>query len=129
MSNIGRRTMLVSEVMLDLSSKTGVYATHAADPMYYPLYIANKWVEPLDSYLADPKFTDTAWFDYNDVPAGWRGSCAVGGKTYGVPYDGEATVQVYRRDVYEKAGIKPAETLDEFVACARDVRVETGLIV
>jgi multiple sugar transport system substrate-binding protein len=31
------------KVMLDLSSKTGVYATHAADPMYYPLYIANKW--------------------------------------------------------------------------------------
>jgi multiple sugar transport system substrate-binding protein len=36
------------KVMLDLSSKTGVYATHAADPMYYPLYTANKWVEPLD---------------------------------------------------------------------------------
>ena len=109
------------KAMLDLSSKTGVYATHAADPMYYPLYMANKWVEPLDAYLADPKITDAAWFDYNDIPAGWRGSCSVGGKIYGIPYDGEATVQVYRKDIYEKAGIKPAETLDEFVANAAKV--------
>jgi len=27
------------KAMLDLSSKTGTYATHAADPMYYPLYV------------------------------------------------------------------------------------------
>ena len=109
------------KAMLDLSSKTGVYATHAADPMYYPLYTANNWVEPLDAYLADPKITDAAWFDYNDIPAGWRGSCSVDGKTYGIPYDGEVTVQVYRKDVYEKAGINPAETLDQFVANAAKV--------
>ena len=39
------------KALLDLSSKTGTYATHAADPMYYPLYVSNKWVEPLDKYL------------------------------------------------------------------------------
>src|SRR3569832_2704584 len=39
------------KAMLDLSSKTTTYATHAADPMYYPLYVANKWVDPLDKYL------------------------------------------------------------------------------
>ena len=36
------------KALLDLSSKTATYATHAADPMYYPLYVSNKWVEPLD---------------------------------------------------------------------------------
>ena len=35
------------KAMLDLSSRTATYATHAADPMYYPLYAANKWVDPL----------------------------------------------------------------------------------
>src|SRR3954454_14224717 len=39
--------------VIDLTSKTGTYATHAADPMYYSLYAANKWVEPLDTYLKD----------------------------------------------------------------------------
>ena len=41
------------KALLDLSSKTATYATHAADPMYYPLYVSNKWVEPLDRYLND----------------------------------------------------------------------------
>ena len=36
------------KALLDLSSKTATYATHAADPMYYPLYVSNNWVEPLD---------------------------------------------------------------------------------
>jgi len=30
------------KALLDLSSKTATYATHAADPMYYPLYVSNK---------------------------------------------------------------------------------------
>ena len=37
------------KALLDLSSKTATFATHAADPMYYPLYVANKWVDPLDT--------------------------------------------------------------------------------
>ncbi|HYI06310.1 MAG TPA: hypothetical protein VD858_15565, partial [Reyranella sp.] len=45
------------KALLDLSSKTATYATHAADPMYYPLYVSNKWVDPLDRYLADPQLT------------------------------------------------------------------------
>lgn len=109
------------KAVLDLSSKTATYATHAVDPMYYPLYVANKWVEPLDTYLSDSKITDAAWFDYNDLLAGWRGVCSIGGKAYGIPYDGEATVQVYRKDVYAKAGIKAADTLDEFTANAGKV--------
>ena len=48
--------------VIDLTSKTGTYATHAADPMYYSLYAANKWVEPLDSYLNDKSLTDDGWF-------------------------------------------------------------------
>ena len=50
------------KALLDLSSKTATYATHAADPMYYPLYVSNKWVEPLDNYLNDATLTDTDWF-------------------------------------------------------------------
>ena len=40
------------------------------------------------------------------------------GKPYGIPYDGEATIQVYRKDVYDKLGLKAAETFDEFMSNA-----------
>lgn len=107
------------KAMLDLSSKTATYATHAADPMYYPLYVANKWVEPLDRFLNDASLTDPAWFDVNDVLKAWRGANSVDGKLYGMPYDGEVTVQVYRKDLYAAKGLKPADTYDQLVANAK----------
>lgn len=106
------------KAVLDLSSGTGTWASHAADPMYYPLYVANGWIDPLDTYLGDAKLTDNDWFAYEDILAGWRESTSVDGTPYGIPYDGEATIQVYRKDVYDGLGLKPAETLEEYVANA-----------
>ena len=83
--------------------------------MYYPLYVANKWVEPLDRYLNDATLTDAAWFNYDDIFKAWRDADSVDGKPYGIPYDGEVTVQVYRKDLYDAKGLKPADTLDDFV--------------
>jgi len=109
------------KAVLDLSSKTGTWASHAADPMYYMLYVANGWIDPLDDYLGDGKLTDDAWYQYEDIQPGHRGATSVGGRPYGIPYDGEATIQVYRKDVYDGAGLKPAETLDEYASNAAAV--------
>jgi multiple sugar transport system substrate-binding protein len=107
------------KAMLDLSSKTGTYATHATDPMYYPLYVSNKWVDPLDRYLNDSSLTDAAWFNYDDIIKKWRDADSIDGKPYGIPYDGEVTLQVYRKDLYDAKGLKPADTLEEFVQNAK----------
>ncbi len=37
------------KAVLDLSSGTGTWASHAADPMYYPLYVTTGWIDPLDA--------------------------------------------------------------------------------
>jgi multiple sugar transport system substrate-binding protein len=107
------------KAMLDLSSKTATYATHAADPMYYPLYVVNKWVEPLDKYLNDASLTDSAWFRYDDIIKAWRDANSVDGKPYGIPYDGEVTVQVYRKDLFDAKGLKPATTFDQLLSNAK----------
>ena len=104
--------------VIDLTSKTGTYATHAADPMYYSLYAANKWVEPLDTYLNDKSLTDADWFKFDDIIPAWRAADSVDGKLYGVPYDGEVTIQVYRKDLYDAKGLKPADDLATFVSNA-----------
>ena len=106
------------KAVLDLSSGTGTWASHAADPMYYPLYESNGWIDPLDGYLGNGKLTDDGWFRYEDILAGWRGATSVEGTPYGIPYDGEATIQVYRKDVYDKLGLKPADTLEAYMANA-----------
>jgi multiple sugar transport system substrate-binding protein len=94
--------------VIDLTSKTGTYATHAADPMYYALY----------AYLKDSSLTDAAWFKFDDIIPAWRSADSVDGKLYGVPYDGEVTIQVYRKDLYDAKGLKPADTLEAYVANA-----------
>jgi multiple sugar transport system substrate-binding protein len=78
--------------VLDLTSKTGTYSTHAADPMYFALYGSNKWVEPLDPYLQDTSLTDLAWFRVDDIVPAWRSANTVDGKLLGMPYDGEVTL-------------------------------------
>jgi ABC-type glycerol-3-phosphate transport system substrate-binding protein len=107
--------------VIDLTSKTGTYATHAADPMYYALYAANKWVDPLDRYLSDASLTDPAWFRLDDIVPAWRSANSVEGKLLGVPYDGEVTLQVFRKDLYEAKGLKPADDLATFVSNAAAV--------
>jgi multiple sugar transport system substrate-binding protein len=107
--------------VVDLTSKTGTYASHAADPMYYALYAANKWVDPLDTYLSDGSLTDPAWFNVEDIVPNWRAANSVDGKLLGMPYDGEVTLQVYRKDLYEAKGLKAADDLESFVKNAAAV--------
>jgi multiple sugar transport system substrate-binding protein len=105
--------------VIDLTSKTGTYATHAADPMYYALYDANKWVEPLDQYLNDSSLTDASWFKLDDIIPAWRAANTSGGKLLGIPYDGEVTLQVLRKDLYEAKQLRPAEDFDAFTTNAK----------
>ena len=107
--------------VIDLTSKTGTYATHAADPMYYSLYAANKWVEPMETYLSDASLTDPGWFKLDDIVPAWRNANSVDGKLLGMPYDGEVTLQVYRKDLYDAKGLKPADDLQTFVSNAAAV--------
>src|SRR3954453_8355803 len=110
------------KAVIDLTSKTGTYATHAADPMYYSLYAANKWVEPLDTYLQDSSLTDAAWFRADDIVPAWRSANSLDGKLLGkllgMPYDGEVTLQVLRKDLYDAKTLKPADDLEKFVGYA-----------
>ena len=56
---------------------------------------------------------------YDDILKAWRDADSIDGKPYGIPYDGEVTVQVYRKDLYDAKGLKPADTYDELVANAK----------
>ena len=116
------------KAVLDLGAKTGNYATHTADPMFLPLYETNHWIDPLDDYLNDPKLTDKNWFNVMDIIPLWRAADSVKGKLYGMPLEGEATIHIYRKDICEKLGIKPPETLDEFKEAAKKANKFDGKI-
>jgi multiple sugar transport system substrate-binding protein len=116
------------KAVLDFGGKSGNYATHTGDPMYLSLYEANKWVDPLDDYLNDPKLTDLKWFDLEDIIPLWRSADSVNGKLYGMPAEGEATIHVYSRELYEKMGLQPPETLADFKKTAAKLNKADGKI-
>jgi len=107
------------KAVLDLGAKTANYASHTADPMYLPLYVANKWIEPLDRFVEDPSLTDKAWFDLEDVIPLWRQVDTIEGKLYAMPMEGEATIHFYRSDLYKQAGLKVPDTLEELRGTAQ----------
>ncbi len=107
------------KAVLDLGAKTANFATHTADPMYLPLYVANRWIEPFDKYLNDPSLTDRAWFDLEDIVPLWRQADTVDGKLYAMPMEGEVTIHFRRADLYQQLGLKPPETFDELRETAR----------
>lgn len=116
------------KAMLDLGAKTGNYATHTSDPMFLSLYEANKWVDPMDDFLNDPKLTDKTWYNLEDVIPLWRAANSVKGKLYGMPSEGEATIHIYRKDIYEQLGLKPPQTLEEFRDAAKKAHKMDGKI-
>ncbi|GAA4600308.1 N,N'-diacetylchitobiose transport system substrate-binding protein [Actinoplanes octamycinicus] len=79
-----------------------------------------------------PKYVDSEGFAELDKKsfensdtwlAGLSGACEKDGKTYCVPYYAGARVLIYRKDLFEKAGITDApKTYDEFLADADKVQ-------
>ena len=112
---------LRQKCVLDLSSKTGTYSTHAGDPMYLSLYAANNWTEALENYLSNPALTDNNWFQVDDIIEAWRKADMVNGKTYALPFQGEMTIQIYRKDLFDAKGLKPAETFDDILNNAKAI--------
>ena len=114
------------KAVLDFGAGTATYATHTGDPMFLSLYEANKWIEPLDDYINDPKLTDKKWFDKDDIIPLWLAADSVKGKLYALPSEGEATIHVFNRELYEKKGLKPPATMEEFKETAKTLNKIDG---
>jgi ABC-type glycerol-3-phosphate transport system substrate-binding protein len=126
------QVQIVSEPIADmlpkstiaLASKSDRYDVIFDDYNYSPQFIAEGALECLEPYLdKDPAYKQDIFADipenvldlYRDKPA------AQGGKLYGLPPDSNCQMQYYRADVFEKAGLKPAETWDEVIAISQEL--------
>jgi ABC-type glycerol-3-phosphate transport system substrate-binding protein len=116
---------MLPKTAVAMNSKTDRYDVIEEDYAYLPQFMAQKLVEPLETYLnKDQAFKADILSDipenvldlYRDKPL------ARGGVLYGLPPDSNAQLQYYRADAFEKAGItKPAETWDDAVEIAKEI--------
>lgn len=103
----------------DFANQAGQYDVATLSNYEIPIYARNGWLRDLDGYVKD----DPA-FDQKDILAPMRESLTGDdGKLYGQPFYGESSFLMYRKDVFEKAGLKmPAKpTWKQVAELAADV--------
>ncbi|MET9414417.1 sugar ABC transporter substrate-binding protein [Streptomyces klenkii] len=85
----------------DFAHQTGQYDVATISNFEVPFYARNGWLRPLDAYAAE----DGA-FDRADLLEPVRRSLtAADGKLYAVPFYGESSFLMYRKDVFAEQGL------------------------
>ena len=86
----------------DFANQAGQYDVATLSNYEAPLYAKNGWLRSLDQYTAQDKA-----FDQKDVLPSVRESLSgPDGKMYAEPFYGESSFLMYRKDVFEKKGLK-----------------------
>jgi multiple sugar transport system substrate-binding protein len=74
-----------------------------------------QYLEPLDPMIARLP----AGYEFGDLIQSLFDSVKVGGKTYGMPFQGGVVMMFYRRDLFDKYKVPVPKTLDEVLSASR----------
>ncbi len=86
----------------DVANQAGQYDVVSTSNFEAPFYAKYHWLKPLDAYIKkDPGF------DANDILGPMKESLqGPGGGLYALPFYGESSMLMYRKDVFAKLGLK-----------------------
>ncbi len=90
--------VLRQRVTTDIATKGGQFDILTIGSYETPIWGKQNWLLPLDDFPAS--------YDYNDIFKGVRDALSTGGKLYAVPFYAESSFTFYRKDEFEKAGLK-----------------------
>lgn len=109
---------LRNKFILDCNSKQGNYDVIATQFWYMPEYIKAGWIEPLDDYIE--KQSDEEWASIEYTPESALGMFQDSdGSLYSECISCTGGVLIYRKDLFEKHGIKVPETTADVMAAAQ----------
>ncbi len=105
--------VLRQKVTTDIATKGGQYDVLTIGTYEVPIWAKQGWLVPLDNLGADYKIDDL-------LPA-IRGGLSADGKLYASPFYGESSYVMYRKDLFDKAGLKmPDAPTWDFIKQAAD---------
>jgi polyol transport system substrate-binding protein len=109
--------VLRQKVTTDIATKSGQYDISTIGTYEVPIWAKKGWLVPLDDLGAD--------YDIDDLLPAIRSGLSLDGKLYAAPFYGESSMIMYRKDLFDKAGIKmPESPTWDFVAdAARKITV------
>ena len=89
--------MLRQRVTTDIATKGGQFDVLTIGTYEVPIWAKQGWLVPLDNLGAD--------YDVDDLLPPIRAGLTYEGKLYAAPFYGESSMIMYRKDLFEKAGI------------------------
>ena len=95
---------VIEKHMMELTTGTDAHDLYDCDSIYLPQYVP--YCVPINSYMKDPKFMDPE-MDVDDFYPQLLEGLSYGGELYTYPQMNCFASLFYRKDLLEKAGIKP----------------------
>jgi polyol transport system substrate-binding protein len=103
--------VLRQKVTTDIATKGGQFDVLTIGTYEVPIWAKKSWLVPLDGLGAD--------YDVDDLLPAIRAGLTADGKLYAAPFYGESSMVMYRKDLFDKAGLKmPDAPTWDFVADA-----------
>ncbi len=93
--------VLRERVTTDIATKAGQFDVLTIGGYETPIWGKSGWLMPLDDLGDD--------YDYADLIAPVRSGLTVDGKLYAVPFYAESSFTLYRKDLFDAAGLKMPE--------------------
>jgi multiple sugar transport system substrate-binding protein len=104
------------KIVTELLAKSAVWDVLVFPPQMLGDFVAKKFVMPL-SHAGD-----VTELDYADVLPVYRDPNSLrNGQHYAAMYDGDSLMVTYRRDIFEKEGLKVPATWEEFISTAKEL--------
>jgi sorbitol/mannitol transport system substrate-binding protein len=105
--------VLRQRVTTDIATKGGQFDVITIGTYEVPIWAKQGWLVPLENLGAD--------YDVDDLLPPIRAGLSYEGKLYAAPFYGESSMIMYRKDLFDAAGIKLADspTWDEVADAAR----------
>ncbi|MBX6721797.1 MAG: sugar ABC transporter substrate-binding protein [Dactylosporangium sp.] len=98
---------LRQKVTTAAATKSGLYDVAMISPGEVQSgYASNGWILPLDDMFAKLPQAEQTAYDVDDLLPAVRDALSFNGKLYSLPFYGESNITYYRKDLFEKAGIK-----------------------
>ena len=116
--DVMEETYLKNKQLMDYTGNSRLFDVLMVDGFWIAEYAPKKVIVPLKPFIEADTTPD--WFDYADImPAYRNGIGAYDGEAYGIPTAGETRFIGYRKDLFDKYGKTPPETLDELLELAQ----------
>lgn len=123
--------------LLEMAKPQGDYDAVCYIVMWKTEYVKKNLIVPLEPYFNNPALADPA-YDMNDIVKGYLENLGLvggkkgylpgpGAKLYGLPYGAETSVLAYRKDIFEKHGLKAPQNYDELQKLLAPIKTKEGI--